>query len=96
MGRLVHTGLGSSSLVAHVLHYPPPPPHANSFVTGNAEINTHTAVPIVAHVLHYPPPTHANSFVTGTAVSAVINTHTAVPIIKLFAKGEGDSGGHVL
>ena len=31
MGRLVHTGLGSSSLVAHVLHYPPPP-HANSFV----------------------------------------------------------------
>jgi hypothetical protein len=25
MGRLVHTGLGSSSLVAHVLHYPPPP-----------------------------------------------------------------------
>jgi hypothetical protein len=26
LGRLVHTGLGSSSLVAHVLHYPPPPP----------------------------------------------------------------------
>jgi hypothetical protein len=25
MGRLVHTGLGSSSLVAHVLHSPPPP-----------------------------------------------------------------------
>ena len=25
MGRLVHTGLGSSSLVAHVLHYLPPP-----------------------------------------------------------------------
>jgi hypothetical protein len=25
MGRLVHTGRGSSSLVAHVLHYPPPP-----------------------------------------------------------------------
>ena len=24
MGRLVHTGLGSSSLVAHVLQYPPP------------------------------------------------------------------------
>ncbi len=24
MGRLVHTGLGSSSLVAHVLHSPPP------------------------------------------------------------------------
>jgi hypothetical protein len=24
MGRLFHTGLGSSSLVAHVLHYPPP------------------------------------------------------------------------
>ena len=25
MGRLVRTGLGSSSLVAHVLQYPPPP-----------------------------------------------------------------------
>jgi hypothetical protein len=25
MGRLVHTGLGPSSLVAHDLHYPPPP-----------------------------------------------------------------------
>jgi hypothetical protein len=33
MGRLVHTGLGSSSLVAHVRHNPPPP-HANSFVLG--------------------------------------------------------------
>ena len=41
MGRLVHTGLGTSSLVAHVLHYPPPP-HANSFVLGPAVINTHT------------------------------------------------------
>ena len=39
MGRLVHTGLGSSSLVSHVLHYPPPP-HANSFVIGTAVINT--------------------------------------------------------
>jgi hypothetical protein len=25
MSRLIHTGLGSSSLIAHVLHYPPPP-----------------------------------------------------------------------
>jgi hypothetical protein len=25
MGRLVHIGLGSSSLVAHVLHFPLPP-----------------------------------------------------------------------
>ena len=41
MGRLVHTGLGSSSLVAHVLHYPPPP-HANSIVIGTAVMNTHT------------------------------------------------------
>jgi hypothetical protein len=39
MGRLVHTGLGSSSLVAHVLPYPPPP-HVNSFVLGPAVINT--------------------------------------------------------
>jgi len=39
--RLVHTGLGWSSLVAHVLHYPPAP-HANSFLIGTAVINTHT------------------------------------------------------
>jgi hypothetical protein len=25
LGRLIHTGLGSSSLIAHVLHSPPPP-----------------------------------------------------------------------
>ena len=25
MGRLIHKGLGSSSLIAHVLHSPPPP-----------------------------------------------------------------------
>jgi hypothetical protein len=40
MGRLVHTDLGSSSLVAHVLPYPPPP-NANSFVLGPAVKNTH-------------------------------------------------------
>ena len=27
MGRLVHTSLGSSYLIAHVLHCPPPSPH---------------------------------------------------------------------
>ena len=27
MGRLVHTSLGSSYLIAHVLDCPPPPPH---------------------------------------------------------------------
>jgi hypothetical protein len=27
---------------AHVLPYPPPPPHVNSFVQGPAVINTHT------------------------------------------------------
>jgi hypothetical protein len=37
-----HTSLSSSSLVAHVLHYPPPPTVANSFVIGTAVINTHT------------------------------------------------------
>jgi hypothetical protein len=41
MGSLVHTGLGSSSLAAHVLPYPPPPT-ANSFVLGPAVINTLT------------------------------------------------------
>ena len=34
---LVHTSLGSSYLIAHVLHYPPP--HAHSFVLGTAVIN---------------------------------------------------------
>jgi hypothetical protein len=33
--------LGSSSIIAHVVHSPPPPP-ANSFVIGPAVINTHT------------------------------------------------------
>jgi hypothetical protein len=42
MGSLVHTGLGSSSLVAHVLPYPPPP-HVNSFVLGPAVINSHSS-----------------------------------------------------
>ena len=42
MGRLVHTGLGLSSLVAHDLHYPPLT-HANSFVIGTAVINTRTS-----------------------------------------------------
>jgi hypothetical protein len=41
MGRLVHTGLGSLSLVAHVLHYPPPP-HANSFALGHVCVSLET------------------------------------------------------
>jgi hypothetical protein len=36
--RLVHTGLGSSSLVTHVLHYPPP-----RFIIGTDVIKTHTS-----------------------------------------------------
>ena len=40
VGRLIHTSLGSQSLVAHVLHYPPPP-HTNIFVIGTVVINTH-------------------------------------------------------
>jgi hypothetical protein len=41
MSRLIHTGLGSSSLIAHVLHSPPPP-HTNIFVIGPAVIkHTH-------------------------------------------------------
>ena len=40
MGKLVHTCLGSSSLISHVLHCPPLPP-ARSFETGPAVINTH-------------------------------------------------------
>jgi hypothetical protein len=33
--------LSSKSLIAHILHYPPPPPW-NSFVIGTAVINTYT------------------------------------------------------
>jgi hypothetical protein len=40
MGKLVHTCLGSSYLIAHVLHCPPPAP-AHSFIIGPAVINTH-------------------------------------------------------
>ena len=43
MGRLVHTSLRSSYLIAHVLHCPPPPP-AHSFIIGPAVINTHTRI----------------------------------------------------
>jgi hypothetical protein len=39
MGTLVHTCLGSSYLIAHVLHCPPPPP-AHSFIIGPVVINT--------------------------------------------------------
>jgi hypothetical protein len=55
MGRLVHTGLGSSSLVAHVLPYPPPPPHVNSFVLGPVVINTHTHARFLSHFPSSPP-----------------------------------------
>jgi len=55
MGRLVHSGLGSSSFVAHVFHYPPPPreqlynrycsnkhnTHRVSFIIGPAVTNTY-------------------------------------------------------
>ena len=45
MGRLVHTCLGSSSLIAHVRHCPPSP-HANSFIGRTAVINnTNGAAP---------------------------------------------------
>ena len=40
MGRLVHIGLGSQSLVAHVLQFPHPPFLLNSCVIGTAVINT--------------------------------------------------------
>jgi hypothetical protein len=41
VGKLVHTCLGSSYLIAHVLHCPPRPP-AHSFLIGPA-VNTHTS-----------------------------------------------------
>jgi hypothetical protein len=42
MGRLVHTGLGSSSLVAHVLPYPPPPPCKQLCTRSCSNKHTHT------------------------------------------------------
>jgi hypothetical protein len=41
MGRLVHTGLGSSSLVAHVLPYPPPPPCTHLCTRSCSNKHTH-------------------------------------------------------
>jgi hypothetical protein len=42
MGRLVHTVLGSSSLVAHVLQYPPPPPRKQLCTRSCSNKHTHT------------------------------------------------------
>ncbi len=49
-GSHIHTGLGSSSIIAHVVHSPPPPP-ANSFVIGPAVINTHICLLSYLHLL---------------------------------------------
>ena len=42
---LVHTSLGLSYLIAHVLHYPPPP-RAHTFVIGTAVINNNKKVTV--------------------------------------------------
>jgi hypothetical protein len=42
MGSLVHTGLGSSSLVAHVLPYPPPPTRKQLCTRSCSNKHTHT------------------------------------------------------
>jgi hypothetical protein len=42
MGKLVHTGLGLSSLVAHVLPYPPPPPCKQLCTRSCSNKHTHT------------------------------------------------------
>jgi hypothetical protein len=42
MGSLVHTGLGSSFLVAHVLPYPPPPPRQQLCTRSCSNKHTHT------------------------------------------------------
>ena len=43
MGRLIHTGLGSSSLIAHVLNSPPPP--REQLCNRSCSIKTHTKIP---------------------------------------------------
>ena len=55
MSGLIHTGLGSSSIIAHVVHSPPPPP-ANSFVIGPAVINTHVLGKILVEGYRLGPP----------------------------------------
>jgi hypothetical protein len=99
MGSLVHKDLGSSSLVAHVLPYHPPP-HVNSFVLGPTVINTHTKPSphrprlVVSRSTCPPiyPPPHVNSFVLGPAV---INTHThqAAPFSNPAGGADSDSEG---
>ena len=53
MGKLVHTCLGSSYLITHVLHCPPPPP-AHSFIIGPAVINTHTRICVSTALVGHP------------------------------------------
>ena len=43
MSRLIHTGLGSSSLIAHVLHSPPPP--REQLCNRSCSNKTHTGYP---------------------------------------------------
>ena len=59
LGKLVHTRLSSSYLIAHVLHCPPSPP-AHSFIIGTAVIeaviNTHTLLRVKTFVQSPTPP----------------------------------------
>ncbi len=56
--------LGSSYLIAHVLHCPHPPPRTHLYIRSCSNKHTHISLllpfshnlPLVAHVLHYPPP----------------------------------------
>ena len=76
--RLVHTGLGSSYLIAHVLHYPPPPraqlcikycsnKQQQPCVVVRPVHTSLCSLYLIAHVSHcHPPPTH--SFELGTTV----------------------------
>ena len=42
MSGLIHTGLGSSSIIAHVLHSPPPPPREQLCNRSCSNKHTHT------------------------------------------------------
>jgi len=51
MGGLIHTGLGSSSLIAHVLHSPPSPPAKQLYHRSCSNKHTH-GVPVCFLRLH--------------------------------------------
>jgi len=72
MGRLIHTGLGSSSLIAHVLHSPPPP--REQLCNRSCSNKTHT--PSGAHAESYPISCQFCLCFVGSELVALAHLHT--------------------